>query len=72
MIEAATRALGDPMPSVLLARRGDVVALRVRANGEDMDSLGIVDASGVSVVTTDLDGLLTAPLDAATHAWAVG
>jgi len=72
VIEAASRALGEPYPSVLLARRGDVVAVRVRIRNDEIDSLGIVDDSGAQVVTTNVDGLIDAPLESATHAWGVG
>lgn len=73
LIAATTRALGAPLASPLLARRGDVAALRVVGpDGPDTMALGIVDAEGSRIALIGMDGLTHAPLSAAVAAWAVG
>lgn len=60
--------LGDPLPTVLKAQRGDVVLFQT----EEGDALGIVDLSGQKFcAVTPKRGFTQIPLQNATLAWRV-
>jgi len=70
---AARQALGAPLPSPLLARRGDIAAVTVVTEDAGPETvLGVVDDSGMWVAVLSQVGLERLPLETATRAWAVG
>lgn len=72
VVEAATRALGEPLAVPALARRGDIAAVPVDEDGCEVMFLGIVDPSGAQVAIGLREGLARVPLTMAVKAWAVG
>lgn len=73
LIEAATRALGNPLAAPEGAHRGDIaLAPVVTETGRVGAALAIVDLSGARLVALGPSGLTRAPLTQATLAWSVG
>jgi hypothetical protein len=62
----ATQALGEPLDTSRLARRGDVVVVRV---GQGPDALGVV--MGATAVAPGMRGLVEVPMSAWQLAWRV-
>lgn len=59
-----TACLGNPSRSIMTARRGDVVIVRMpQITG------GIVDDSGQRIALVTPEGLTRVPLNKATHVW---
>lgn len=73
VIEAAIKTLGDPLPTPLLARRGDVVAVSVfTPDGDEEPAIGVVDETGANIAVAGPTGLSRYPMERALYAWSVG
>jgi len=72
VVEAATHAFGAPLSSPMLARRGDVVAVRTAEVEGGEFALGIVGPDGVTIHLATEYGTAAWPLWRAEFAWAVG
>lgn len=59
---------GEPLQSVRLAQRGDVVFIDTVSDAV----MGIVDLDGRHFVATGTEGLQRHPIELANHAWRVG
>lgn len=68
---ALTHILGDPYPTVRLARRGDVVMLDSQIEDFDLVALGIVDMHGTHAIVAALRGWGAVPVADALKAWHV-
>lgn len=72
LIEVATQAFGEPLPSPMLARRGDVVAVRTAETETGDFALGVVGPDGASIHLVTEWGSAVWPLSRAVTGWAIG